>query len=112
MHDSRIFSESDLKRGFYQIGIEEKSQEYTAFTTQFGKYKFTKTPFGLINALKFFQNTLRILLKDVPNIAIFVDDIIIFTKTKAENIVTFKRNIQIFIDNNIVINFEKSEIVK
>lgn len=65
-----------------------------------------------MNAPNFSQSALQLLLKDVPNITIFVDDIIIFTKTKIQNIPTLKLILQIFAKNNIVINFEKSQMLK
>lgn len=37
----------DLTKGYWQVPVDPKSREKTAFVTAFGKYEFTKMPFGL-----------------------------------------------------------------
>ena len=43
-------SKLDLKKGFYQVTVQMESQHKTAFCTPWGKYAFTRMPFGLKNA--------------------------------------------------------------
>ncbi|KRH93149.1 pol polyprotein, partial [Pseudoloma neurophilia] len=112
MVNATLFSKIDLRKGFYQIEIDSSSQEYTGFTTPMGKFHFTRTPFGLVNAPKFFQNTLTQILRHVPNTAIFVDDIIAFSTTEEEHLETLNTILEKFSDKNVIINLEKSEFMK
>lgn len=44
---SKYFSIMDLKSGFHQIPLSQKSRKYTAFSTQSGMYQWKVLPFGL-----------------------------------------------------------------
>ncbi|XP_025018103.1 uncharacterized protein LOC112539609 [Tetranychus urticae] len=47
LQGAQYFSLLDLKSGYYQIAMDPKDQEKTAFVTQDGLYEFTVPPFGL-----------------------------------------------------------------
>ena len=78
-------SKLDLSKGFYQIGIEEKSRDKTAFVTPFGKYRFNRMPFGLRNAPAIFQRTMEEVLRGCHEFsAPYIDDILIFSRNGVE----------------------------
>lgn len=58
----RFFSQIDFSSGFWQIPLETKSKEYTAFRTEDGHYQFRRMPFGLCNAPASFQRMVNALL--------------------------------------------------
>jgi len=47
---SQLFTTIDLKSAYWQIPMKESSIKYTAFSSPFGNYEFTRVPFGLTNA--------------------------------------------------------------
>ena len=51
MVGARFFSSMDLKSGFWQVQMSEKSRQYTAFTVgSLGMYEFLWMPYGLCTA--------------------------------------------------------------
>ncbi|XP_059146787.1 uncharacterized protein LOC131934712 [Physella acuta] len=78
--NSTIFTHLDLNRGFWQIGMDEESKQYTAFTTDEGLFEWNVMPFGLVNSTATFSRFMRIMLADIKNVVHFVDDICIHSK--------------------------------
>lgn len=109
MIHAKVFTKLDLLKGFYQIEIHPDHRYLTAFTTNIGKFEFDRPPFGLLNAPKFFHNVIIETLEGIPNITIFVDDILITTESVEENIQTLKTVLKRLAERNIVINIQKSE---
>ena len=53
--EAKCLSKLDLAKDFYQVPMAEDYRMKTAFLTLFGKYEFTRMPFGLSNAPFTFQ---------------------------------------------------------
>ena len=79
--NSTAISKLDLAKGFYQIEVDPESVDKTAFITPFGKYAFTRMPFGLKNAPAIFQRCMEVVLGSCYTFAApYIDDIIVFSK--------------------------------
>ena len=59
--DATIFSTLDCNSGYWQIPIEERDRDKTAFVTHCGVHRFKRMPFGLCNAPATFQRALDML---------------------------------------------------
>ena len=68
--------------GYYQISVRKEDRPKTAFVTPFGKYQFNVMPFGLTNAPSTFCRYMSTVLGDLDFVAVYLDDILIFSKTK------------------------------
>ena len=56
LREARYFSTLDLTAGYWQIQVDEASQEKTAFVTHQGLFEFRVMPFGLTRMpLQFFR---------------------------------------------------------
>ena len=84
---SKIISKIDLAKGFYQVGVEPSSQAKTAFVGPYGKYEFTRMPFGLKNAPAVFQRLMEVVLRGCYGYsAPYIDDIIVFSGSGVEHV--------------------------
>ena len=85
MVGARFFSTMDLKSGFWQVKMAEKSRQYTAFTIgSMGIFEFLRILYGLCNAPATFQWLMQNCLRELnlTYALIYLDDVIIFSRTE------------------------------
>jgi transposase InsO family protein len=89
---NEFFSCWDLASGFYQIPVAEADREKTAFSTPEGLWEWVRMPMGLTNSPATFQRAMNMVLSGLNWITclVYVDDVIIFSKTFEEHLQTTK----------------------
>ena len=114
MRGSKIFSKLDLKSAYNLIRIREGDEFKTAFRTKYGHYEYTVMPFGLTNAPAVFQGFINTVLRDVINkyVQVYLDDIIIYSKSFDEHVKQVQTVLQLLIDNQLVAKISKCEFHK
>ena len=86
LNGAKYFSTLDLHDGYHHILLEEDCIPQTVFTTPFWKYEYLKVPFGLVEALAYFQELMNKVLKDFPFAIAYLDDIILYRKTAKQHL--------------------------
>jgi len=105
---STIFSTIDLTSGFWQMMLDKKSQEFTAFTIPgYGQMKWTVAPMGLLGSPASFQRLVEKALEGIPNVIVYIDDLIIHTKTHEDHIKILLRVFNRLFKHNLKINLKK-----
>ena len=79
------FTKLDLMRGYLQVKMAEESKEKTAFVCHRGLYQYCKMPFGLTNASATFQRLMDKLFTGWNFVFIYLDDILIASKSFSEH---------------------------
>ena len=84
-----FFFSMDLKSGFWQVRMSEKSQQYTAFTVgSLGIYEFLRMLYGLCNAPAMFQRLMQNCLGELnlTYALVYLDDVIVYSKTEEDHL--------------------------
>jgi hypothetical protein len=87
MKGASIFSKIDLWSGYHQLKIRKSDIPKTAFRTRYGLYEYTMMSFGLTNAPAYFMYLMNKVFMEYLNkfVVVFIDDILIFSKTMEEH---------------------------
>ena len=85
---ARYFTSLDMKSGYWQILVDEKDREKTAFSVPGrGLFECNCLPFGLINAPAVFQFLMSRVLEGLNHFCqAYLDDILIFSATIEDHI--------------------------
>ena len=89
MVGAQFFSSMDLKSGFWQVRMLEKSRQYTPFTVgSLGVYKFLWMPYGLCNAPATFQRLMQNCLGELnlTYALVYLDDVIVYSKMEEDHL--------------------------
>ncbi|KAF0721971.1 hypothetical protein Ae201684_018793 [Aphanomyces euteiches] len=85
---SKYFSTMHVASGYWNVRMEEKSIEKTAFICKFGLYEWLVMPFGLCNAVPQFERLMEDVLRDQvwKSCLVYLDDVIVFSQDFATHI--------------------------
>ena len=89
LHGACWFSTLDLKSGYWQVPIQERDKEKTAFRTSGGQlFEFNQVLFGLCNAPATFSHLMDRVLAGLhwETCLFYLDDIIVFATTWEEHL--------------------------
>ena len=73
----KVFSKLDMNSAYLQIELDEESKRYTTINTPRGLYQYNRLPFGINSAPSIFQRVMENLLKDLKNVCVYLDDILV-----------------------------------
>lgn len=108
--NSNFFTTLDLNRGFWQINMDPTSVKYTAFIAMDEVYEWLVMPFGLVNSTATFSRFMKTMLKGIPNVVHYVDDICIHSKDWETHIKTLEAVLKRLKEHNVTISPEKINI--
>ncbi|XP_062374615.1 uncharacterized protein LOC134062574 isoform X2 [Sardina pilchardus] len=78
---ARWYSTLDLASGYWQVEVDPRDKEKTAFVTPMGLFQWERMPFGLCNAPATFQRLMQRCLGERVHdyLLIYLDDVIIYS---------------------------------
>jgi len=113
IHGVTVFSKIDLRSGYHQVIIKGEDIFKTAFRTCYGHYEFVVMPFGLTNAPLSFMCLMNSVLSKYLDkfLIVFIDDILIYSKTREEHNEHLKIILQILREHELYANLSKCEFL-
>lgn len=85
LSDAKFFSIIDAKKRYPHVPLDKPSSLLTTFNNPFGRYRFTRLPFGLIVSRDVFQKELDNALEDLPGVTGTADDNFVYGSTDREH---------------------------
>jgi hypothetical protein len=108
---AKVFSKIDLRSGYHQIKIEPRDIPKTAFLTRYGLYEYLVMSFGLTNAPAYFMYLMNSVFMPKLDkfIVVFIDDILIYSKTEEDHVDNLHIVLQRLRDHRLYAKFSKCE---
>jgi hypothetical protein len=109
---SAVFSTLDLKAAYHRFIIAPEDRHKTCFTWRDKQYVFARAPFGLKTLPSIFQRAIQIILADLPFARAYIDDVIVFSKDRADHADHLRQVVQKLTANNLVLNMGKCHFAR
>ncbi|KAL0561349.1 hypothetical protein IC582_001774 [Cucumis melo] len=111
LQGATVFSKIDLRSGYHQLRIKDEDVPKTAFRSRYGHYEFIVMSFGLTNAPAVFMDLMNRVFREFLDtfVIVFIDDILIYSKTEAEHEEHLRMVLQTLRDNKLYAKFLKCE---
>ena len=106
---NKHFSNIDILSGYFQMVLEEESQNVTAFITPLGLYKWKRLPIGLASAPGAFQNLMELIFAGLyyEVALVYLDDVIVFGINFEEHLKRLELVFQRLSENGLKIKGSK-----
>lgn len=107
LNGAKFFSKIDLKEGYHQLTLDEKSRYITVFSTHVGLFRYKRLSFGINSASEIFQDSIRQVLSNIPGVINVSDDILIYGKAVPEHNQALLRVLERLKQCNLTLNPNK-----
>jgi hypothetical protein len=104
-----VFSTLDLRSGYWQLPVALEDQHKTAFCPghDFGLFEFRRMPFGLTGAPASFQKMMNEVFRDLHFVCVYLDDILIHSKSEEEHVEHVRMVLQRLKDTGMTVRGSK-----
>ena len=107
MPSAKVFSVLDANHGFWQVKLAKDSSKLATFNTPFGRYSYTRLPFGIASAPEVFQNVMSHLFQDIEGVEVIVDDLVVWGENVEQHDERLRQVLDRCRERNLKLNREK-----
>lgn len=107
---AKFFTVLDIRQAYHQLELDEESKDLTTFMTQYGRFRYTRLPFGINCAPEIFQRTMEGILSHCANTIVFIDDILIYAVTELKHDEYVQEVLKTLKRQNVLLNAAKCRI--
>ena len=114
LHGVQYVSKIDLRQAYEQVLLKEEDRHKAAFRTRYGSFQPNVMTFGLSEAPATFTSLMTHIFRPHLDdfILVYLDDILVYSKTLDDHIKHLRTTLQILRDNVLYAKLEKCEFFK
>ena len=86
LEKGKVFSKLDLAHAYLQLQLDEESRKLATISTHKGLFCYNRLPFGVSSAPAMFQCTMEGILKGIPYVHAYLDDILVTGTSESEHL--------------------------
>lgn len=107
LEGAKHFTKLDISSAYFHLELHPGSREVTTFMTSQGLKRYTRLMFGVNAAPEIFQRTMDSLFRRCKGVINFMDDFLVFGRTKQELEERVQEVLKIMNNNRLTLNKEK-----
>ena len=111
---AKFFHTLDMNSGYWQVAVDERDQEKTAFRCRKGLFHYLTLPFGLTNAPATFERIMECVLRGLQWVTClcFLDDVIIMAGSFRQAITRLRDVLNRFREANLKLKPKKCKLMQ
>ena len=110
LKQAKVFTKLDANAGFHQVKLSEDSQLLTTFLTPFGRFCYTRLPFGISSGPEYFTAKMNQILRET-DVHCQMDDILVATEDVPDHERVLFPVLQKLQDAGVTLNPDKCEFM-
>ena len=107
MSKAKVFSVLDANHGFWHVKLDKESSKLATFNTPFGRYSYTRLPFGINTAPEVSQNIMSHLFDDIEGVEVIVDDLVVWGENTEQPDFRLRQVLDRCRERNLKLNKDK-----
>ena len=88
LNGGKVFTKLDLSHAYQQLLVDDKAKELLVINTHKGLFRYNRLPFGISSAPGLFQRIMENLVRGIPRVEVYLDDILISGETEEAHLQT------------------------
>ena len=86
LNGGQVFSKIDCSNAYLQYRLHVDYRKYTTINTPIGLFQYIRLPFGVSSAPAIYQRVMDNMLKSIPGVCVYLDDVLISGSTEQEHL--------------------------
>ena len=86
LNGGQVFSKIDCSNAYLQYRLHVGYRKYTTINTPIGLFQYTRFPFGVSSVLAIYQCVMDNMLKSIPGVCVYLDDVLISGSSEQEHL--------------------------
>nr|XP_037282355.1 uncharacterized protein K02A2.6-like [Rhipicephalus microplus] len=103
----KVFTVLDLSTAYQQIEVHPDSRPLLTINSHMGLFQYVRMPYGISSAPAVFQAIMNELLKGLPGVVCYLDDVLITGASHTKCLARMEAVLQVFRDHGVQVRKEK-----